>query len=42
MPIGALIFYLVAALTIGSAFIVAFSRNIVYSAFSLLGIAPPR
>jgi len=37
MPIGALIFYLVAALTIGSALIVAFSRNIVYSAFSLLG-----
>jgi NADH-quinone oxidoreductase subunit J len=34
---GALIFYLVAALTIGSALVVAFSRNIVYSAFSLLG-----
>ncbi|MGH7960536.1 MAG: NADH-quinone oxidoreductase subunit J family protein [Candidatus Binatia bacterium] len=37
MPIGALVFYLLAALTIGSALIVAFSRNIVYSAFSLLG-----
>ena len=37
MPIGALIFYLLAALTIGSALIVALSRNIVYSAFSLLG-----
>ncbi|MBI3795597.1 MAG: NADH-quinone oxidoreductase subunit J [Deltaproteobacteria bacterium] len=34
---GALIFYLLAALTIGSALIVALSRNIVYSAFSLLG-----
>jgi len=33
----ALIFYLVAALTLGSALIVALSRNIVYSAFSLLG-----
>jgi NAD(P)H-quinone oxidoreductase subunit 6 len=37
MPMGALIFYLVAALTVGSALIVALSRNIVYSAFSLLG-----
>jgi NAD(P)H-quinone oxidoreductase subunit 6 len=37
MPMGALVFYLVAALTIGSAVVVAFSRNIVYSAFSLLG-----
>ena len=37
MPIGALIFYLLAALTIGSALVVASSRNIVYSAFSLLG-----
>ena len=37
MSMGALIFYLVAALTIGSALIVALSRNIVYSAFSLLG-----
>ena len=37
MPMEALIFYLVAALTLGSALIVALSRNIVYSAFSLLG-----
>jgi NAD(P)H-quinone oxidoreductase subunit 6 len=37
MPIGALIFYLLATLTVGSAMMVAFSRNIVYSAFSLLG-----
>lgn len=33
----ALVFYLLAALTIGSAVVVALSRNIVYSAFSLLG-----
>ncbi|MGH7948374.1 MAG: NADH-quinone oxidoreductase subunit J family protein [Candidatus Binataceae bacterium] len=31
------IFYLLAALTLGSAMIVAFSRNIIYSAFALLG-----
>lgn len=31
------VFYLIAAMTIGSAAMVAFSRNIVYSAFSLLG-----
>ena len=37
MPSMALIFYLLALLTIGSALIVTFSRNIVYSAFSLLG-----
>jgi NAD(P)H-quinone oxidoreductase subunit 6 len=37
MPLKALIFYLLAVLTIGSAVIVAFSRSIVYSAFSLLG-----
>lgn len=37
MPLEAFIFYLLALLTVGSAFIVAFSRNIVYSAFSLLG-----
>lgn len=37
MPLGALIFYLIAALTVGSALIVAFSRNIIYSAFALLG-----
>lgn len=35
--IGQVIFYLVAALTVGSAAIVAFSRNIVYSTFALLG-----
>lgn len=37
MPVQALIFYLLAALTIGSALIVALSRNLVYSAFALLG-----
>jgi NAD(P)H-quinone oxidoreductase subunit 6 len=37
MVIGQGVFYLVAALTVGSAIIVAFSRNIVYSAFALLG-----
>ena len=37
MEISAIIFYALAAITIGSATIVAFSRNIVYSAFSLLG-----
>ena len=37
MEISAIIFYVVAAITIGSAMIVAFSRNIIYSAFSLLG-----
>lgn len=31
------IFYAVAALTVGSAMLVAFSRNIVYSTFALLG-----
>jgi len=31
------IFYLIAAVTVGSAAIVAFSRNIIYSAFALLG-----
>jgi NADH-quinone oxidoreductase subunit J len=36
-------FYLVALITVGSALMVAFSRNIIYSAFSLLGasLAPP-
>jgi NAD(P)H-quinone oxidoreductase subunit 6 len=33
----AFIFYLIAAVTIGSALVVALSRNVVYSAFSLLG-----
>ena len=37
MQLSPVIFYLIAALTVGSAAIVAFSRNIVYSAFSLLG-----
>ena len=37
MEISTVIFYLLAALTVGSAAVVAFSRNIVYSAFSLLG-----
>ncbi len=37
MELSTLVFYLVAAITIGSAAMVAFSRNIVYSAFSLLG-----
>ena len=36
MSIGTAVFYLVAALTIGSALGVALSRNIVYSAFSLM------
>ena len=31
------IFYALAALTVGSALMVAFSRNIVYSTFALLG-----
>jgi NAD(P)H-quinone oxidoreductase subunit 6 len=31
------IFYLLAALTVGSAMLVAFSRNILYSTFALLG-----
>lgn len=34
---SALVFYLIAGVTIGSAAIVAFSRNLVYSAFALLG-----
>ncbi len=37
MEIATVIFYVVAAITIFSAAMVAFSRNIVYSAFSLLG-----
>jgi NADH-quinone oxidoreductase subunit J len=37
MPLRALVFYVIAVLTIGSALIVALSRNITYSAFSLLG-----
>jgi NAD(P)H-quinone oxidoreductase subunit 6 len=37
MDIATVIFYLIAFLTVGSAAMVAFSRNIIYSAFSLLG-----
>jgi NADH-quinone oxidoreductase subunit J len=37
MDIATVVFYLVAAITVGSAAMVAFSRNIIYSAFSLLG-----
>ena len=37
IPINVLVFYLVALVVVGSACIVAFSRNIVHSAFSLLG-----
>jgi NAD(P)H-quinone oxidoreductase subunit 6 len=37
MILAPLVFYLVAALTVGSAVMVAFSRNIVYSTFALLG-----
>jgi NAD(P)H-quinone oxidoreductase subunit 6 len=37
MDLSTAVFYLVAILTVGSAFMVAFSRNIIYSAFSLLG-----
>jgi NAD(P)H-quinone oxidoreductase subunit 6 len=35
--IAQVIFYALAALTVGSAMLVAFSRNIVYSTFALLG-----
>lgn len=37
MNVSTAVFYLIAAVTIGSALMVAFSRNIIYSAFSLLG-----
>jgi len=37
MTVSTAVFYLVVAITLGSAMIVAFSRNIIYSAFSLLG-----
>ena len=37
MELGAVVFYLVAAVTVVSAAMVAFSRNIIHSAFSLLG-----
>jgi NADH-quinone oxidoreductase subunit J len=35
--IAQIVFYLLAALTVGSSMMVAFSRNIVYSTFALLG-----
>jgi NAD(P)H-quinone oxidoreductase subunit 6 len=37
MELGSVVFLLVAAVTLVSAAMVAFSRNIIYSAFSLLG-----
>jgi NADH-quinone oxidoreductase subunit J len=37
MEVSTVVFYLIAAMTVGSAAIVALSRNIIYSAFSLLG-----
>src|ERR687892_1893948 len=37
MNVSTVVFYLVAIITIGSALMVALSRNIIYSAFSLLG-----
>ena len=37
MDVSTAVFYLIVIVTIGSAVIVAFSRNIIYSAFSLLG-----
>jgi NADH:ubiquinone oxidoreductase subunit 6 (subunit J) len=40
MIVATAVFYLVVVVTIGSAMMVAFSRNIIYSAFSLLGPLP--
>ena len=37
MDISTAVFYLIAIITVGSAVVVAFSQNIIYSAFSLLG-----
>ncbi len=37
MTVSTAVFYLIALITVGSAAMVAFSRNIIYSAFSLLG-----
>jgi NADH-quinone oxidoreductase subunit J len=37
MNLSTAVFYLIALITVGSACMVAFSRNIIYSAFSLLG-----
>lgn len=36
MELQSLVFYIFAFITLGSAFVVVFSRNIIYSAFSLL------
>jgi len=38
MDIKTFIFYIISLLTVGSAVIVAFSRNLLYSAFALLGV----
>lgn len=37
MNVSTAVFYLIVVITLGSAAMVAFSRNIIYSAFSLLG-----
>jgi NADH-quinone oxidoreductase subunit J len=37
MEVSTVVFYVIALVTIGSAAVVALSRNIIYSAFSLLG-----
>lgn len=37
MEVSTVVFYLITVITVGSAAVVAFSRNIIYSAFSLLG-----
>src|SRR5919198_3933048 len=37
MNVSTAVFYLIAIITVGSAVMVALSRNIIYSAFSLLG-----
>jgi NADH-quinone oxidoreductase subunit J len=37
MNVSTAVFYLIALITVGSACMVAFSKNIIYSAFSLLG-----
>jgi NAD(P)H-quinone oxidoreductase subunit 6 len=37
MEVSTVVFYVITVITVGSAAIVAFSRNIIYSAFSLLG-----
>jgi NAD(P)H-quinone oxidoreductase subunit 6 len=37
MEVSTVVFYLITVITVGSAAVVALSRNIIYSAFSLLG-----